>query len=393
MNAPIRDAVPWLHDLETYLAQNRVAFRARPDLFPAERVAALDQAMGQAFVRLEALLDERGRLGLVRLLHGDLHLRNIVLIDGVPVPFDALEFDDALATGDQLYDLAFLIMDLLARDDRAAALTVMRSYLLTISLNDILDPSVRRRMPLSGQFIAGLAALPFFIAVRASIRAKVSAAAAEVNHDTARTTARIEAVRYFALAERQLDPATPALIAIGGLSGTGKSRAARAIAQSLGRDPGAMVLPSDMMRKLIHGRHPTERLPVEAYSADATTLTYAKLAASASIMLAAGYSVVIDAVFAREAERAACAAIARAAEVPFVGFWLDAPLGARVARIEGRVNDFSDADAAVAARQETYALDDLTWTRIDATGTPDETRDRLLAALRAAGIETVTANG
>lgn len=393
MHAPIRDASPWLRDLETYLQQNRVAFRARPDLFPSDRVAAFDQAMGQAFGRLEALIEERGRLGLVRLLHGDLHLRNIVLIDGAPVPFDALEFDDAMATGDQLYDLAFLIMDLLARGDRAAALTVMRSYLLSISINDILDPSVRRRMPLSGQFLAGLAALPFYIAVRASIRAKVSAAAGEVNVGAERASAEGEATGYFALAERQLDPASPALIAIGGLSGTGKSRAARDVAPSLGRDPGAMVLPSDMMRKLVHGRHPTTRLPLEAYSTDATKLTYAKLATSASIMLAAGYSVIIDAVFAREEERAACAAIARAAEVPFIGLWLDAPLAVRVARIDRRTGDFSDADAAVAARQENYALDDLTWTRIDATGTPDATRDSLLAAIRATGVETVKSNG
>ena len=56
----------------------------------------------------------------MRHCHGDLHLGNIVLLDGAPVLFDCLEFDEALATIDTFYDLAFLLMDLLHRDLRRA---------------------------------------------------------------------------------------------------------------------------------------------------------------------------------------------------------------------------------------------------------------------------------
>lgn len=386
MRAPIRDALPWIRDLELYLDQNRAAFRARPALFAPDRVQALDQAMRQGFARIEALLEERGRLGCVRLLHGDLHLRNIVLMNSHPVLFDALEFDDALATGDQLYDLAFLIMDILERGDRAAALRVLQSYLVAVSTHDSTDPALGRRVPLSGQFIAGLAALPFFIAMRAAIRAKVSAATAEVNDGAIRELAEADARGYFELAERQMEPATPCLIAIGGLSGTGKSRAAISLAPLVGRDPGAIVNHSDAMRKLLHGHSPLDHLPAEAYSLEATRRTYERLLFAARLLLASGYSVILDAVFARAEERAACEAIAQAAEVPFVGLWLEAPLDVRVARIDRRTNDISDADAAVARQQETYALNDLTWTRIDATGTPDETRARALAILADVGV-------
>ncbi len=51
----------------------------------------------------------------MRRCHGDLHLRNIVLIDGKPVPFDAIEFSERMASIDVLYDLAFTLMDLCER--------------------------------------------------------------------------------------------------------------------------------------------------------------------------------------------------------------------------------------------------------------------------------------
>ena len=59
-----------------------------------------------------AVARRAARQGLVRRGHGDLHLGNIALIEGRPVPFDAIEFDPLIAAGDVLYDLAFLLMDL-----------------------------------------------------------------------------------------------------------------------------------------------------------------------------------------------------------------------------------------------------------------------------------------
>ena len=113
----------------------------------------------------------RGRLGLVRRGHGDLHLGNIVLIDGRPVLFDAVEFDPLVAAGDVLYDLAFLLMDLIERDLHAAANIVLNRYLAETRRAEDLD---------------GLAALPFFLSLRAAIRAKVTAARAEQAEEATR---------------------------------------------------------------------------------------------------------------------------------------------------------------------------------------------------------------
>ena len=83
----------------------------------------------EALAALEPLLKARALGGYVRHCHGDLHLRNIVEIDGAPVLFDAIEFDDAIATVDVLYDLAFLLMDLGARGLPAHANAVLNAYL------------------------------------------------------------------------------------------------------------------------------------------------------------------------------------------------------------------------------------------------------------------------
>ena len=107
---------------------------------------------------------ERGRLGLVRRGHGDLHLGNIVLIDRRPVLFDAIEFDPLIASGDVLYDLAFLLMDLVERGLSPAANIVFNRYLVETRRISDLDT---------------LAALPLFLSVRAAIRSKVTAARIE----------------------------------------------------------------------------------------------------------------------------------------------------------------------------------------------------------------------
>src|SRR6185436_16057536 len=113
--APVVDAERWLDALGRFIGQNEAAFRAAPELFPARDAEVLTRKSRAALSRVRPLLRERGRQGLVRRGHGDLHLGNIALIDGRPVPFDALEFDPLVAAVDVLYDLAFLLMDLAER--------------------------------------------------------------------------------------------------------------------------------------------------------------------------------------------------------------------------------------------------------------------------------------
>ncbi len=323
---------------------------------------ALNAATHTAFARLRPLLAERERGGVVRRCHGDLHLGNIVLLDGAPVLFDAIEFDPRIAIADVLYDLAFLLMDLIERGRNAAANSVLNRYLSETQRAEDLD---------------ALDALPLFLSVRAAIRAKVTAA----RHAPSAERAPVEqsARDYFALAGRLLAPPPPILLAVGGLSGTGKSLLARALAPDILPAPGAVLLRSDVERKLLFGVAETEQLPETAYTPDVTAKVYATLADKARRVLAAGHSAIVDAVFADARERAA---IAQATgDAAFHGLFLTADLAVRLARVGAREADASDADAAVARRQEQYDLGDLQWTSVDASGSSEETLRRAKAAL------------
>ncbi len=364
--APVVDATAWIAALADYIEQNDAAFREYPALFPQAAVAQFTTASRAAFARLRPLLMARGAAGLVRRGHGDLHLGNIALIDGRPVPFDALEFDPVMASGDVLYDLAFLLMDLLERKLGPAANIVFNRYLAETRRGEDLD---------------ALAAFAFLMAIRAAIRAKVTAARAAVTPAADRAATERSATAYFDLASALIAPPPPRLVAVGGLSGTGKSLLARALAPDLLPYPGAVVLRSDVERKALLGVAETDRLPAEAYTPDVTARTYAVLADKARRIIAAGYSAVVDAVFSDAAERDAVAAVARAAGVTFAGLFLTADLATRIARIGHRTGDASDADAAVARRQEDYALGSLDWSTVDASGTPDETLTMAKVAL------------
>jgi aminoglycoside phosphotransferase family enzyme/predicted kinase len=364
--APVVDAARWIAALADYVEQNDAAFREYPALFPQGDVARLTAASRVAFARLRPLLTARGEAGLVRRGHGDLHLGNIALIEGLPVPFDALEFDPVVASGDVLYDLAFLLMDLVERELAAAANVVLNRYLTETRRPNDLD---------------ALAALPFLMSMRAAIRAKVTAARAAVAPAADRTATERSAMAYFDLATALIAPPPARLVAVGGLSGTGKSLLARALAPDVLPHPGAVVLRSDIERKALFGAAETDRLPAEAYTREITAQTYAVLADKAGRTIAAGHSAIVDAVFSDTAEREAVAAIAGAAGVAFAGLFLTADLATRVARIGHRTGDASDADAAVARRQEEYALGLLDWSTVNASGTPDETLARAKAVL------------
>jgi hypothetical protein len=360
------EAESWLDALARFIAQNDAAFREAPKLFPTADAEALTNASRAALDRLRPLLLRRGHEGLVRRGHGDLHLGNIALIDGRPVPFDAIEFDPLIAAGDVLYDLAFLLMDLTERDLKQAANVVLNRYLAETHRDSDLDP---------------LAALPLFMSLRAAIRAKVTAARLE--HAKAKERSEIEkaAKTYFNFACDLIAPRSPMLIAVGGLSGTGKSVLARVLAADILPAPGAGLLRSDVERKVLFGVDETERLPPEAYGAEAAARVYVSLGEKARRVIAAGHSAVVDAVFSREHERAAIEHIAASCGVSFRGLFLTTDLATRVARVGTRTDDASDADARVAREQERYDLGTLTWSQIDAAGTPDDTLEHARAAL------------
>ena len=308
----------------------------------------------------------------MRRCHGDLHLRNIALIDGEPMLFDAIEFDPDIATGDILYDLAFALMDMWERGLRPAANLLLASYL---SLGE------------EAQFL-GLAALPIFMSLRAAIRAKVEAAnIAHVSGDE-QAREREAARRYFLFAEAFLRPAPARLVAVGGLSGTGKSTLAAALAPEIGRAPGAIVLRSDVERKRLFAVEETTRLPDDAYGDAANRETYARLTRKAGLALRAGHSVVIDAVHAQARERRAAARLAADLGVAFAGLWLEAPLALRLERVGARARDASDADARVVAAQTAAPLAEAGWSALERRQAiwPRWSRRRARASRRAAAL-------
>lgn len=367
--APLREGLPAAESLRRYLQQNRDAFGESPELFPSQRVEALTARSTEMLEGCWELLLDRGCRGYVRRCHGDLHLRNLVLLDGAPTLFDALEFDDAVATGDVLYDLAFLLMDLWERGLKAETNHVLNRYLWG-----------------SGEEqLEGLAALPIFLSIRAAIRSKVIAAS--LPHLAAGERERMaeEAQRYFAAAENFLEYSAPRLVAVGGLSGSGKTTLSTAMAPFLGTAPGAIHLRSDIERKVLAGVGETDRLPAESYTQSTSDAVYASLRQKATIVLDAGYCAIVDAVHAHSAEREDIAAIAAEKGVPFAGLWLEAPVPVLVARVRERAADASDATEAVVRQQTRYDVGPISWLRLDATGDPEE---RAIEALRALQIST-----
>jgi hypothetical protein len=304
------------------------------------------------------LLDERRDQGMVRHCHGDLHLRNIVLLDGQPTLFDAIEFNDEISSIDTLYDLAFLLMDLWRLGLPHHANLLWNSYLAETGELD------------------GLPLMPLFLSCRAAVAAKTTATSANLQSDKVR---RLElqalANDYLTMASAMLEPPLPRLIAVGGLSGTGKSTLAMDVAPSIGAAPGAVVIRSDVIRKKLRGVEPLIPLGPEGYTDDVSRRVYDTVMDQADKVVRSGYTAIADAVFAEDSHRDAVEHVARAAGVPFVGVWLDAPVPVLISRVQGREHDVSDAGIEVIWRQLGYRLESLRWPRVDASGTREHVCD------------------
>ncbi|HEY1932752.1 MAG TPA: AAA family ATPase [Acetobacteraceae bacterium] len=338
--AAYHQALPPVHDVQPSMKQ--IALGNVPSALsaglPADDVRRWGDAIVAALDQLAGWAAQRAGAGFVRRIHGDLHLGNLCLWQGRPVPFDALEFDETLATTDLAYDLAFLLMDLDQRVDRGAANRVLNRYVARTG-----DAALVR-------------ALPAFMSIRAMVRA----------HVELRSGHRTTWQRYLQAAGDYLRPLPAMIVAVGGLPGSGKSTLARALAPTLGRAPGALVLRSDEIRKRQHGAAPEEHLPQAAYSEAASQAVFSVLSADAGLAAAGGQCVVADATFIATAHREQVEAAARSAGVPFVGLWLVAPFDELERRVAGRRGDASDATLAVlrdAARHDPGAG---TWHVIDA---------------------------
>lgn len=327
------------------IADNHVNLVAGCPPLARAAVETLRAASQEALAKHRALLDERQRQGQVRRCHGDLHLRNICLFAGEPTLFDCIEFSDDIACIDTLFDFAFLLMDIEHRGLRSLGNVVFNRYFDRAGA------------------ISGLAALPLLMSVRAGIRAKVAIAALKVQSD-----ATADAQAYLALATALLQPSPPRLIAVGGLSGSGKSTVAAGLAGDFAPAPGARHIRSDVLRKSLMKVAPETRLPASAYTHAVSQEVYRLLREQAAETLAAGYVAIVDATFMDRGERAAIAAVADRAGVPFDGFWLTAPDAVLLDRVAKRRGDSSDADRGVLIQQLAVELGAMTWTGVDVSG-------------------------
>ena len=342
--------------LDYVLTSNAEQLRTLAPQLGAHAVERLLANTRAAFEDLRPLLDERRDAGFVRRCHGDLHLGNIVVEQGRPILFDCIEFNDVLSEIDVGYDIAFLLMDLAFRERREAANRVMNTWLDEAGRHAGLDR------------LRGLSALPLFQSVRAAVRAHVSGHSGETG----------PARRYLQAAQDHLVRQPPRLFAVGGLSGSGKSTFARALAPRLGGAPGAVVLRTDEIRKRLFGAAPTQRLPAAAYAPEVSPRVYGLMLEEARAALASGLSVVLDAAFLKPYERAEAEALGRKTATPFMGCWMRAPQATLRERLRARTDDASDADEPVLDHQLRADLGEVGWRPVDAIA---DLQDQLNSAL------------
>ncbi|WP_342711689.1 AAA family ATPase [Bradyrhizobium sp. B124] len=363
-----RGGSSWLASLPVIIDRNTEQFCAAPAL-SREEIDRLHELSHQALARNLELLRRRAAAGQVRHCHGDAHLGNIVLLDGDPILFDAIEFDPNIATTDVLYDLAFPLMDLLYFRRETVANRLFNSYVQTAWDSQ------------SG----ALCLLPLFLSMRAAIRANVLFTKARQHQFDQAIDA--QAKRYFELARRLIEPEPPRLIAVGGKSGTGKSVLARDMAHLIAPPPGALVLRSDVIRKQLHHVAEHATLSPETYTPEASDRVYQAMLKHAAHTLGQGVSVILDAVFLKPVARGAAEAVARDAKVGFRGIFLTAGRATRLHRVASRQNDASDATSDVVLIQDNIETGMVDWDIVDASGTPSTTLERSTSRLLASPTE------
>lgn len=307
----------------------------------APRRAALERLAGwtgEIFERLRPAFVARQRAGRIRECHGDLHLRNIVAIDGEPVAFDCIEFSEELRWIDVISEVAFLVMDFDDRGRRDLGCWFLDTYLAG-----------------TGDY-AGVAVLRFYLVYRALVRAKIHDLRARQVKGEPREAARLQeaADHYVTLADELANGRAPALVLMHGFSGAGKSRVAAALAPAL----GAIRIRSDVERKRLFGLDATARthsgVDAGIYARQASARVYAQMADLAAGVLDAGYPVILDAAFLTRAQREPMRQLAKRRGVPLRIVdctAADASLRERIATRAREGRDPSEATTAVLSKQ------------------------------------------
>jgi uncharacterized protein len=312
--------------------------RMTPDADARARAAALCAWTEDEFARLQAEFAQRKADGCVRECHGDLHLGNVALVGGMPVPFDCIEFSESLRWIDVMSEVAFTVMDLIDHQEPGFAFRFLNAYL-----------------EITGDY-AGTAVLRFYLVYRAVVRAKIAMIRmrqpnppVQGQHDATGTFND-----YLRLAESLAKPPTPGLIITCGLSGAGKTTAAQTLLETIGAVRQRSVVERKRLYGLMAARRTDSAAGAGIYAIEATRATYERLAVLARAMLPSGFPVIVDATFLRRSERQALRDIAHAAGAGFLILACNAPaavLRERVLARERAGRDASEATLEVLERQ------------------------------------------
>ena len=329
-----------------------------PDLAPL--LGPVAQWCEQQGAALAPVFAQRLDAGRVRECHGDLHLANLVLIDGAPQLFDAIEFNPALRWIDCVADIAFLVMDLEARG---------RADLAWRFLNAWLEHT--------GDY-AGLPVLDYYRVYRALVRARVAGLRLAQTTGAERAASLQEQRRHLELALRFTQPRPVALWLAHGFSGSGKSTQSLALVCQR----GMVRVRADVERKRLFGLAPEDdssAVPGGIYTANASRRTHERLAQVAGWALGAGHAVLVDATFLNPAMRAWFIALAQELGVACRILCFEAPLNVLRERVRARQqagSDASEADVQVlesqwAAARPLSAAEEALAVQVDTTRTVD----------------------
>ncbi len=305
----------------------------------ADKLAKLEQWCNTEFLRLKPDFKLRKQDGFIRECHGDMHLRNLLWLDGHAIAFDCIEFNPKLRWIDVISEVAFLVMDLHERKQLKLANHFLNTYL-----------------ELTGDY-EGLSVLPYYLCYRALVRAKVNALRLE-QKDLSVEEKKIsinEFESYLELAITYSQHKKQKVIIMRGLSASGKSTVSQQLLDSI----GAIRIRSDVERKRLYGISATDSVAdnIESgiYSSDASTHTYKKLIELTSFIIKAGYSVIVDATFLKYEQREAFRIVSEKLGAHFTILDITAPADVLRRRITQRKDDASDANLTVLEHQLTHS--------------------------------------
>lgn len=304
-----------------------------------QQLAVIEAWTLQQAATLKPAFEERARHGFIRECHGDLHLENLLVQDGKFIPFDAIEFNHELRWIDTANDIAFLVMDLMARRHGDLAYSLLNAWLEDTGDYD------------------SLSVMCFYLVYRSMVRAVVTSIRQQQRSARHNESFRINAPAYVDLAATLVDTPPPTLYLMHGFSGSGKTWVSDRL---VGKFP-ALRVRSDLERKRLDAhsarQRATGRIESGLYSPGVTDQTYRALARYCETGLRSGFNMIADATFLRSRHRDLFASVAAASGARLVILDCAAPVPVLRDRIRLRLagrQDASDADLAVLKHQLTH---------------------------------------